>query len=395
MQNLGRILTNPEHLEMHKIGYLRQLLKNTKLLSMKRFLLLLILLSTAQIIQAQNEINLADLPDVNEMIEIQSNPNADTVILALHGGPTFQLFQGDWDFMEGISTFSTVEMYQHQHLNTDIEDNSLLTLDEAIILNDTTVAMMQKVVKHFNDMDKVVVIMGHSFGAFLVNEYVDDYGLDDVHKAISLAGRINMNQEIVDAFATGFFGGFLPDGITTEIDNSMAEPSLLSTMKLQAGVGYNRWVDSLITLDLSDLMVVYGESDQAVGRLLEDEIAMLENGNAEVLGIVNGDHGSMFQAENMELVLDFIREGGAVSTSDFITDTSVKVYPTLVSETINIESNTEGRYNLLDINGQLVSSGSTASGIHQVDVSAIRSGYYIIQTVNADGHTSIQKIYKS
>ena len=116
-----------------------------------------------------------------------------------------------------------------------------------------------------------------------------------------------MNEEIWKAFESGFGGGFLSDGLTLDIPTEMDDPESWATMKLMAGYGYNRWADSLSTLDLKDLMYVYGEFDEAVGRLREDEIATLESTGASILAIAGGSHSSMFEVQYMFELLDFIR----------------------------------------------------------------------------------------
>lgn len=348
----------------------------------------------SMVVDAQNNIDLNSLPEVVDIIEVRSNPSADTVIIALHGGPTDMLYSGDFDFLEGISTFSTVEMKQYQHLH-DVVSNTNLTLEEAIIMNDTTVAMLQKTINHFKDDNKTVVIMGHSFGAFLINEYVDDYGLDNVHRAVSMSGRINMNQEIVDAFATGIFGEFESDGVTTTFEPMQSDPEFLAAMKLQAGVGYNRWIDSLGNDDLTKFMVVYGENDEAVGRLLPDEIAMLNNGNARVLGIAGGSHDAPFDLVNMNEVLDFIREEAVVSTDDFLASADIKMYPTVVEDYLNVNTEKEGQIFIANMNGQILFSKKCGQGNHEISLQNLPSGLYVAHFRTKDNEMAVQKIVRN
>ncbi|MEE9437897.1 MAG: hypothetical protein V3V14_02785 [Saprospiraceae bacterium] len=118
---------------------------------MNKTLLLIFLIASISsgVINAQNNIDLNSLPDVADYTVIQSNSSADTIIICMHGGPTSMLYPGDFDFFEDISTFSVVEMEQKQHFNPEIMDNSSMTLDQAIIYNDTTVAMLRKVVNNY------------------------------------------------------------------------------------------------------------------------------------------------------------------------------------------------------------------------------------------------------
>ena len=345
----------------------------------------ILLFVSSDVILAQNKINLNSLPDVADYTVIRSNPEADTVIIAIHGGPTPILFPGDFEFFEDIPTFSVVEMQQKQHLNPEIMANSAMTLNEAIVYNDTTVALLRKVVNHYNDQSKIVVLMGHSFGAFLLPEYLDDYGNDDIHRVIPMAGRLNMNQEVVDAFATGFFAGFI-NGLTVQVDSDQADPSEFAAMKLQAGVGYNRYVDSLSTMDLSKLMYVYGTHDQAVGRLLPEELDMLANTNATILAVQNGSHDSPFFLPQVTAILDFIRtDPMTTSLLEFeIVKANVKIFPTVVENDLNIIAEKNGQLIIYNLNGQILFQKECLIGNQQFSLIDVPNGFYLATYLTTD-----------
>lgn len=343
-------------------------------------------------LMAQNNIDLNSLPEVSDYTVVRSNSSADTVVIGLHGGPTDMLYEGDFDFFESISTFSVVEMQQYQHLNSNILSNSSMTLEEAIIYNDTTVALLRKVVNHYNDLNKTVVLIGHSFGAFLLPEYLDDYGINDIHRIIPMAGRLNMNQEVVDAFATGYFAGF-NNGTTVVVDQNQASSDNWAAMKLQAGVGYNRYVDSLGMMDLTKLMYVYGTVDEAVGALLPDEITMLENTNATILAVQNGGHDSPFFNPQMIQVLDFIRSDQMVGVSENeIVKAAVKIFPTIIENELNINAEKKGVLKIVNLNGQTILQRNYSSGMHQMDLEKLPSGYYVATYQTFDNEWSNQKL---
>lgn len=346
---------------------------------MKRlFLLAFTSLCLPYFLLAQNNIDFNDLPDVSEIMVTLSNPNADTIVIGMHGGPTDMLYTGDFDFFEGISTFSVVEIQQYQHYNSSILTNHAMTLEEAIVYNDTTVAMLQKTVHHFKDMGKTVVLIGHSFGAFILAEYVDDYGLADVHRVIPMAGRLNMPPIIWENFAAGYWGGFDSDGSTPIIEPEQADMEDWATMKLMAGMGYNRWVDSLANLDLSKLMYVYGEHDEAVGGLDETEVSLLQNNSAMVLGINNGSHDSPFFTSNITQVLDFIRTDLSVSIEGKEwTKTEIKLFPTLVEDYLNIEVKEAGVLKVVNMNGQIIEQFNCSIGATRLHLKDFPSGMYI------------------
>jgi hypothetical protein len=298
------------------------------------------------------------------------------------------------DFIEypSIGTFSTVYVKQYQHTHPALAAQSNTSLAEAIAYNDTSVAMFHKVVRHFADEGKIVVIAGHSFGAFLLAEYLDDYGLEKVHKAIVMAGRLDMNEAVWKAFATGYWGYFEADGLGVEVPTEQADVDLHSYMKLMAGFGYNRQTDSLKGKDLSKVMYLYGEFDEAVGRLLPHEVSLLNSGGATVVKVPKGDHGSMFSQLYTTKVVAFIRGENVASLAKKLTSSDVLVYPTLVSDVLTIDLSISGTLTVTNNLGQQVLGTSLLAGRNELVLRHLKSGIYHTNFIAEDGRAARQKI---
>ena len=360
---------------------------------MRHLFITAILVFYCNFLFSQNHIDLNSLPDVEDYIVVRTNPLADTVIIALHGGPTEKLYPGSFNFFEAISTFSVVEMEQYQHQNPQILSDSTMTLNEGIVYGDTCVALLEKVVNYFNNLNKTVVVMGHSFGAFILGEYIDDYGNEDVHKVIPMGGRLNMNDVMWNAYADGYGGGFSSDGLTPIIPSSLEDPQAWATFKLMSGYGYNRWVDSLASSNLANLMYVYGEYDDVVGRLLNNELNLLSNTGASVLMVPQGNHDSMFATQYMNQVLDFIRESNISSIEETIlAEAEFNIYPTIFSNSLTIESKKRGVLTITDYSGQKVLQKSLQDGIQYVEFQSLASGFYIASFVTIDNEINSQKL---
>ena len=355
---------------------------------------LLLLVLHAPLLKAQNNINLNSLPPVNDLMTVVSNPGADTVILCSHGGPTATLQLTDFTFYQAIPTFSTVYVKQYQHYNPDIANDTNLTLAQAVVCNDTGVAILRKVVNHFNSQGKVVVITGHSFGAFLIPEYLDDYGNSDIHRVIPMAGRLNMNDTIWNAFATGYFASFNPSDGMTPVVNTTQEPSTLwAFMKLMAGYGYNRHIDSLAGLNLNNLMYLYGEHDEAVGRLLPDETSFLTSRNATVIAVPGGDHGSMFANSYMNQALTFIRNNSVVSVDD-IDKNPFTLAPTVVRNNMRLNLTKEGQLLIYGTTGQIILRKKCTLSTNYINCNNLPNGLYIAVYTTNDNKRYTQKIIK-
>ena len=360
---------------------------------MKLFPICIFLLNFSFLI-GQNSIDLNSLPDVETYTVVRTNPTADTVIIALHGGPTDMLYSGGFDFFEGIPTFSVVEMEQYTHQHPEIFSDFSMTLEEAIIYNDSTIALLKKVVNHYNNLDKEVVLLGHSFGAFILSEYLDDYGNEDLHRIIPMAGRLNMNDQIWNTFADGFHAEFSEyDGLTVIFEPEINDPNEWVNRQLKAGFGYNRWVDSLATLDLTNLMYIYAEYDVPVGRLLDDELDMLAATGASVLMVPQGRHGSMLDLQYMNQVLDFIRENSIVSVSETIlVEADVSMYPTIINNNLIVDSKKNGVIRIYSIGGQLVLEKYLQSGVNNLTLNNLISGIYVASYMTTDNEWKSQKL---
>lgn len=321
------------------------------------------------------DIDLSLLPEVEEYNIVLTNPDADTVLIALHGGPSDDLNTGDFDYFHGISTFSVVEMMKQNHLNPEILSNFDLSLSEAVSVNDTTVALLKKSVDHYKRQGKFVAIIGHSFGSYILLEYLDDYGVEDVNKFIPTGARLNTEEEVIDAFLMGNYVNY-KDGLFFELGDTI-DNDLRSFATLAAASVLDRYVDSLSMLDLSKMMFVFGQHDSNVGRLLEDEIRMLTESNATILEIENGSHSSPLYSENLDKVLQFIRDDFSVSNIDLtLNQDRLKVYPTIANNFITVETNTGGTFFMFNSYGQPILETVFEKGINIVDLSNLVNGNY-------------------
>lgn len=350
----------------------------------QKYLLLVFIFFQSFQIQSQN-IDFESLPSVDDYLVVKSNPEADTIIIGLHGGPLDNLALGEFEYFESISTFSVLELMQYQHINSEVLHDPNITLNQAVAMNDTTVAMIKKAVNHYNELDKVVVLIGHSFGGFLLHEYLDDYGISEKNIVISLGARFNLNQQIVDFLLLGHQFEFEEDGLTVDIDGIPPEAEK-TTVTFVASLAQNRYVDSLQTKDLEKLMVVYGMLDQAIGRLLPDELEMLNNTNATVLELVNGGHSApLTDQQSLDAIVYFIRNCDLLTNTNLVNEyQEAKVYPTITSEYLFIDTQFNCELNIYDSNGINQYNERMTQGIHKIQLPQLSDGYYLA-LIKAEG----------
>jgi len=353
---------------------------------LKYFTIVILLVITLPNLMGQ-EIDLRDLPEVEDYMVVLTNPDADTIIIALHGGPTDELYEGSFHYFEEISTYSVVEVMKYEMLEPILYKEEY-TIEEGRAANDTTAALIQKVVEHYNELDKTVVIIGHSWGAIVMGEYLDDYGVDHVHRIIPMEGRINMQLEFVDLLLDGYLATFADDGTTILLTNEQgAFP--VGLMVLGAAAFENRWADSLAHLDLSKMMYTYAENDNNTGALLPEETLFLDETGARTLFIPDAWHGAVFEDMYLAQIVEFIREDNMTSVADDNHEyAKLELFPSLAHTNIQINNDKKGELYVFDMMGKTIYQNEISSGLNTLDVSNFVSAQYVALFKNADNEIS-------
>ena len=151
----------------------------------------------------------------------------------------------------------------------------------------SSVSDLNYLVSYFKNQGREVYIMGASFGAFVVQEFIAQKGLyADGH--LLMGGRLDMNEVFWKGLADGKKGHFV-DGVTPVLtDQDRVFSRNLSRMA--ASIQQYRFTEKLNQFDdLSKVTYVYGELDEVVGRLTDAEIAFLKAKNVNVIKGA-GDH---------------------------------------------------------------------------------------------------------
>ena len=78
---------------------------------------------------------------------------------------------------------------------------------------DVSIEILHRVIEHFKAQGKQVVVVGHSYGAFLTTRYLWRKGPDAADRYLVMAGRVDMQREVVDGVLAGQYYYF-PDAVT-------------------------------------------------------------------------------------------------------------------------------------------------------------------------------------
>ena len=240
--------------------------------------------------------------DVTELFELSGKIDSDTVWIFVQGGPLHMLDPNASQYFSNYDDYEDV-LFAHVHqtltLNHDLaprhDEFSLAELQAEV---DVSVEILHRTIEHFRAQDKRVVVIGHSYGAFLMARYLSHHGPDAADRHLIMAGRLDMPEEVVNGFLMGmpylFQDGITPIQVPFPVPPTEQERDrALMEMRIAGATGHDRYTERLAEMDLGNVIYAYGTRDVVVGRLTEDEVGFLESGGAEVIAI-QGDHDSMF-----------------------------------------------------------------------------------------------------
>lgn len=234
--------------------------------------------------------------------------NKDTVLIVGEGGPKRHLdFEANgrvyWGYLPGHDQYYIAVVHQASTYNPTIFGAIDFTLEDAFKEVDNTSEMLYRAIKYFKDRNKYVVVLGHSYSAFVIPHYLSTRpSLAD--KYLITGGRLDANTDQTAYQLRGFNTGFEEDGQTLIHPDENAKPSPYRRARsgiirknkelLKYAIGQIRYTESLKDVNLSNLIFYYGLKDQNVGALSTAEKSFLETKNATVVG-VDADHYKIWQ----------------------------------------------------------------------------------------------------
>lgn len=146
---------------------------------------------------------------IEQLYELRGDKTMDTVWVFLQGGPDFKMnyelekesSQVEYDF---FTDDLRVYPYQIQQLNTSLKTATDFTFEDALKESDLSVKIVKDVVTHFKNQNKVVYLIGHSYGAFLTQKVLADYGSIADRNAV-LNCRLKVSEFARQSFKEGKF----------------------------------------------------------------------------------------------------------------------------------------------------------------------------------------------
>ena len=237
--------------------------------------------------------------DVTRLFRVHGDTSSDTVWIYEQGGPVHSLIDDPLSNFENFPDrehIHLVQVHQTLTLNHDLASRyEELSLQDLTAEVDVSVEILHRAIRHFRAEEKRVVVLGHSYGAFLVTRYLALKGAGGVDRFVIMAGRLDLPAAAVDGALNGVWHYFPGGG------DPVPHPTLQPTndqdfieIAMVGATGHDRYTERLADTDLRRVIYVYGTADEQVGRLSDAEVSFLQRKKSTVITIQGGDHGAMF-----------------------------------------------------------------------------------------------------
>ena len=239
------------------------------------------------------------------------NPDSDKVIIYLQGGPVNYLttygFESRMNISGGLDEkdFFLINMREAQTLHPEETEKKEISWEQAKKYNETTTKTLFDLISFFKSQNKKVYVVGASYGSFVGLKSIVEYkNIADGY--LLMVGRLDMTQEVSNAYSKGFKAKFEEDALTPIIGEKSESDYIVNMRKIASAISRDeKYTELLKDTNLFNLTYIYSNIDQNVGKLTESEIAFLKSKNAKVKS-VKVEHGNWANhlKEGMEMLLD-------------------------------------------------------------------------------------------
>lgn len=258
-----------------------------------------------------------ELPEEDEKLWVADGDSTKQIVaIFLQGGPKDVLNfekkrESGWRYLPDYEDYYRIHLHQAQTLNPSIfTSDGDFTIEMARVEIDNTSEILYRAIKHFKAKGKKVLVIGHSYGAFIIPHYLASRPtLAD--KYVIISGRLDDPQNVVDAHEKGF-SGIYKDGKTFISDEGIKDFSEYNKWAIlyyrgkqiiKGAIGEVSYIKALKDVDLTNVTYIYSPTDERVGGLSVEEIDFLKSKKAQVFSSIR-EHGSTWRD-----LVDLLKEG--------------------------------------------------------------------------------------
>ena len=247
--------------------------------------------------------------DTTKLWLSEGSKNRDTVLIIGDGGPKNQLdyeYNGKiaMAYLPNFKNYYNVNLHQAASYNREIfKWENEFTLEMAEKETENTTEMMHRAVKYFKDRGKYVVVVGHSYSAFIIPHYIATRNsLAD--KYIIIGGRFKADSLQTVYQKKDINTRFKEDGKSIIIPDENRPPNPYRTKQyfkirtaknlLKAALGQNNFITLLAKKDLQNITFAYGNKDRNVGVPTQEELDFLQSKDVQLIE-ADSDHYNIWR----------------------------------------------------------------------------------------------------
>jgi hypothetical protein len=239
------------------------------------------------------------------------NPDSDNVIIYIMGGPENYLttygFEAKFSIQGGINenNYFLINMRESQTLHPEQTEKEEISWEQAKNYNKKTVETLYELISYFKSQNKKVFVVGASYGSFVGLKSLVDYK-NIADRYLLMVGRLDMTEEVSKAYSKGLKAKFESDAKTPVIGEKSDNIYTVNMRKIASAISRDeKYTELLKDTDLSNVIYIYSEIDQSVGKLTKSEIAFLKSKNAKVKSVkVEHEKWANHLKEGLEMFFD-------------------------------------------------------------------------------------------
>lgn len=228
--------------------------------------------------------------DIEPYVSLHGDTNSDSVIINIQGGPILSLDDKGLDsYIKSSDTEDVlyVNVHQAQTLEPDLF-SSKITREDAIRYNQKSVKILKKVMDYYlYETNKFVYFLGISYGGFLLQDLIKQYGTPYVSGCLVVGARICLDKEASDILSCGNLPKYTFDCRgkakikALKVEDDIASYNMSILFSALACKDYTE--DLHFIKLLSRTIFIYGERDDFLGPISEKEMDFLKKRKVNII----------------------------------------------------------------------------------------------------------------
>lgn len=220
--------------------------------------------------------------DIEPYVSLHGDTTSDSVIINIQGGPILSLDDKGLDaYIKNSNTDNVlyVNVHQIQTLDPSLFSRKI-TREDAIKYNQQSVEILKKVMDYYlYETNKFVYFLGISYGGFLLQDLIKQYGTPYVSGCLVVGARICLDKKACDILCSGNIPKYTFDYNgkarikAIKVDDDIASYNMSIMFSALATKDYTK--ELFFIKLLSRTIFIYGERDDFLGPISKKEMDFL------------------------------------------------------------------------------------------------------------------------